>query len=45
MNFFLEYLKIRKESIIEEKNEKTENDENKYSMLTDEQIKIYSINL
>ena len=43
--FFLEYLKKRKDTIIESKTEKKENDEIKYSELNDEQIKIYSINL
>ena len=41
--FFINYLKIRKENIITEKT--IENDEIKYSLLNEEQIKLYSINL
>ena len=42
--FFLEYLKIRKEIIIEEKVDEKNNDI-KYSEFTDFDIKLYSINL
>ena len=43
--FFIKYLNIRKEIIIEEKLEEKYNEDIKYSKLTDYEIKLYSINL
>ena len=43
--FFLKYLKTRKEAIIEEKIKEREDEKIKYFNLTDHEIKLYSINL
>ena len=43
--FFIDYLIIRKNTIIEDNIEEKNNEKIKYSELTDEEIKLYSINL
>ena len=44
-NFFLDYLKIRKEIIVEEKTIEKENETIKYSQFSEFEIQLYSINL
>ena len=44
-NFFLDYLKVRKEIIIKEKIDEKENGKIKYSKFTDFEMQLYSINL
>ena len=43
--FFIKYINIRKETIIEQKIEEKNNENINYSKLTDYEIKLYSINL